>query len=109
MRRVEQAPWIPSEAAWRSIVSAAAVQPLRNRLMVALAYDGALRREELVQLEIGDFEPAYCLIRLRGQTTKSQRSREVAFGAATSRLFVAYLAERRARFGKRDGRLLLSA
>jgi len=33
--------------------------------MVALAYDGALRREELVQIEIDDLEPAYSLIHLR--------------------------------------------
>ncbi|MEO3795896.1 site-specific integrase [Nonomuraea sp. B10E15] len=109
VRRVEQAPWIPSEAAWQSILVATTAQPLRNRLMVALAYDGALRREELIQLELGDFEPAYGLIRLRAQTTKSHRSRQVAFGTATARLFVAYLAERRGLFGKRDGRLLLSA
>lgn len=108
VRRVEQAPWIPNEWDWQQVLVAAAVEPLRNRLMVALAYDGALRREELAQLAVEDFEPAYRLIHLRAETTKSQRSREVSFGAATSQLFMAYLQERRRIAGRTGGRLLLS-
>lgn len=108
VRRVEQAPWIPNEDDWRKILQAAQAEPLRNRLMVALAYDGALRREELVQLEPGDFEPAWFLIHLRAETTKSQRAREVSFGEATARLFAAYLSERRQIAGRSGGRLLLS-
>ncbi|MEQ4722928.1 hypothetical protein [Nonomuraea sp. B19D2] len=61
VRRVEKAPWIPNEWDWQKVLQATGAEPLRNRLMLALAYDGALRREELVHLEIGDFEPAYCL------------------------------------------------
>jgi integrase len=99
---------IPSEAQWPRILAAARQESPRNRLMVAFAYDGALRREELVSLEIGDVEPAYSLIRLRAVTTKSRRSREVAFGAAASALFVAYLRQRRAMFGRADGSLFLS-
>jgi site-specific recombinase XerD len=108
VRRIEQAPWIPDEQAWIRVLEAAAAESLRNRLMLALAYDGALRRQELISLEVGDFEPAYSLIRLRAVTTKSLRSREVAYGAATARLFVAYLRQRREVFGRVDGRLLLS-
>ncbi|MFB4273412.1 tyrosine-type recombinase/integrase [Nonomuraea sp. GTA35] len=108
VRRVEKAPWIPNEWDWERILRAAQAEPLRNRLMVSLAYDAALRREELVQLEVGDFEPAYSLIHLRAETTKSKRAREVSFGAATSRLFMAYLAERRELVGRSGGRLLIS-
>jgi integrase/recombinase XerD len=108
VRRVDQAPWIPNESDWQLVLSAALVEPLRNRLMVALAYDGALRREELVGLQVGDFEPAYSLIRLRAETTKSKRSREVSYGTATSRLFGAYLAERRQIVGRAAGPLLVS-
>ncbi|KAB2388697.1 tyrosine-type recombinase/integrase [Actinomadura montaniterrae] len=108
VRRVEQAPWIPNEWDWQKILRSARALPLRNRLMVALAYDGALRREELVQLEVGDFEPAHALIHLRAETTKSKRSREVSFGQATSRLFMSHLAERRQIVGRGGGRLLLS-
>ena len=43
VRQVQQAPWIPNEWDWQRVLTATAVEPLRNRLMVALAYDGALR------------------------------------------------------------------
>ena len=108
VRRVEQAPWIPTDAQWQQILYAAATEPVRNRLMIALAYDGALRREELVLLDVGDFEPAYSLIRLRAVTTKSKRSREVTYGAASAQLFTQYLAIRRQLVGRAPGRLLLS-
>jgi integrase/recombinase XerD len=77
--------------------------------MVAMAYDGALRREELVQIEIDDVEPAYSLIHLRAETTKGKRAREVAFGTATGQLLVGYLRERGRVFGRVNGRLFLSA
>jgi integrase len=108
VRRVEQAPWIPNERDWQRILHAVTAEPLRNRLMVALAYDGALRREELVQLAVEDFEPAHRLIHVRAETTKSRRAREVSFGTATSQLFMAYLGERRQVLGRVGGRLLRS-
>jgi integrase/recombinase XerD len=58
VRRVEQAPWIPNVDDWAKILRAALAEPLRNRLMVALAYDGTLRREELVLLEPGGCSPS---------------------------------------------------
>ncbi|MEJ8654965.1 site-specific integrase [Streptomyces halotolerans] len=109
VRHIEQAPWIPNEDVWQRILAAGAAESLRNRLMVTLAYDGALRREELVQLDVEDFEPTHRLIHLRAETTKSQRAREVAFGTTSSQLFVAYLRERRTLFGRIDGPLFRSA
>jgi integrase len=61
-----------------------------------------------VQVAVEDFEPAYRLIHLRAETTKSKRAREVSFGAATSQLFMAYLQERRRIVGRTGGRLLIS-
>ena len=40
-------PWIPDEADWRKILDAARREPIRNRMMLAFAYDAGLRREEL--------------------------------------------------------------
>ncbi|MEU3188399.1 site-specific integrase [Streptomyces sp. NPDC006923] len=108
VRRVEKAPWIPTEVGWSRILTAVRTQPLRNRLMTALAYDGALRREELTQLDVEDIDPAYSLIHLRAETTKSQRAREVAYGAATGQLLMAYLNQRRARFGRIGGAVFRS-
>jgi len=109
VRQIERAPWIPNELAWASILNASRTEPIRNRLMVAMAYDGALRREELVQIEIDDLEPAFSLIHLRAETTKSKRARDVAFGTATRQLLVGYLRERSRVFGRVNGRLFLSA
>lgn len=106
--RVAKAPWIPNENAWARILEAAAAEPLRNRLLVALAYDGALRREELVSLAPGDLEPAWSLVHVRAETTKTKRAREVCFGAATAQLLVAYLRQRTQRFGRVDSALFLS-
>ena len=105
---VEWAPWIPNELAWARILGACRAEPIRSRLMVAMAYDGALRREELVQIEIDDLEPAHALIHLRAETTKSKQARDVAFGTATGQLLVGYLHERSRLFGRVNGRLFLS-
>jgi integrase/recombinase XerD len=43
-------PWIPTEQQWLDILAVAAAEPPRNRVMLALAYDAALRREELCSL-----------------------------------------------------------
>ena len=50
-------PWIPDESAWRALLATACSEPVRNRLMLAFAYDCALRREELCSLATGDIDP----------------------------------------------------
>ncbi len=75
--------------------------------MVAMAYDGALRREELVLIDIDDIDPADALIHLRAETTKDRRERDVAFGAATGQLLVGYSASV-AGSSRVNGRLFLS-
>jgi integrase len=108
VRRVEKAPWIPNEQAWERILRACEHEPVRNRLMVTFAYDGALRREELVSLEPGDLEPAWSLIHLRAEATKSKRAREVSFGTTSAQLLVTYLRQRGEKFGRVDSGLFLS-
>jgi len=46
--------WLLSDEEWDHILAAAGREPIRNQLMLLLAYDGALRRSELVALEIRD-------------------------------------------------------
>jgi integrase/recombinase XerD len=48
--RMVKLPWIPSEAEWLRLLGVFAEEPIRNRVMLALAYDAALRREELCSL-----------------------------------------------------------
>jgi integrase/recombinase XerD len=47
---VPRPPWIPGEAQWLDVLAVFRAESIRNRLMLALAYDAALRREELCSL-----------------------------------------------------------
>jgi integrase len=88
-------PWIPSDEQWRAVLDVAKSEPLRNRVMLALAYDAALRREELCSLRTDDLDPAYRTLRVRAETTKGRRERVVPYSAATGALLRSYLEERR--------------
>jgi integrase len=80
---------------------------LRNQVMLLIAYDGALRREELVRLEINDFDFAYRQIRVQAEHAKNRRERIVGYGKTTSRLLEVYLRQRKMLSAKR-GPLFLS-
>ena len=43
--------------------------------MLALAYDGGLRREELCSLRTDDLDPGQRMVRIRAETTKTRRER----------------------------------
>ena len=88
-------PWVPTTDEWQAIVTATKAEPLRNRLMLALGYDAALRREELCLLEIRDIDPSQRLIRIRAETTKGRRERVIPYSEPTGTLYQAYLEERR--------------
>jgi site-specific recombinase XerD len=93
--RFTKLPWIPNDDQWRAVLEAARYESFRNRMMLALAYDAALRREELCSLETSDIDPAHRMITIRAQTTKSRRTRVVPYSAPTGDLFAAYLRRRR--------------
>jgi integrase/recombinase XerD len=93
--RFTKLPWIPPDEQWSQILQAARLEPLRNRFMLALAYDAALRREELRLLRTDDLDPALRTLRVRAETTKNRRERVVPYSAATGELLRAYLRERR--------------
>jgi integrase/recombinase XerD len=100
-------PWIPDEADWRAILDAARREPIRNRMMLALAYDAGLRREELCSLRTDDIDPAHRLLRVRAETTKGRRERVVPYSAVSGELLRAYLGHR-AGISKARGPLFLS-
>src|SRR5947207_13576429 len=100
-------PWLPSDEQWQHVLHGLADERLRNQVMLLMAYDGALRREELVRLELGDFDFAYRQIRVQAEHAKNGRERVVGYGKATSHLLEAYVRERRALSAK-GGRLFLS-
>ena len=88
-------PWIPTDVQWRAVLEVAASEPLRNRLMLALAYDAALRREELCLLASDDLDPTYRTLRVRAETTKTRRDRVVAYSSVAGELLADYLKHRR--------------
>ena len=92
--RMDRLPWIPTDAQWRGVLEVAASEPLRNRLMLALAYDAALRREELCLLASDDLDPAHRTLRVRAETTKARRGRVVPYSAVAGELLARYLKHR---------------
>jgi integrase/recombinase XerD len=100
-------PWIPSDAEWQAIIDAARCESPRNRLMLALAYDAGLRREELCALATGDIDPAQRLLHIRAETTKNHQARVVPYSAAAADLYSAYL-QHRAILSRHRGPLFLS-
>jgi site-specific recombinase XerD len=105
--RMTKLPWIPAEHEWAEILVVAAKEPIRNRVMLALAYDAALRREELCSLRTDDLDPAHRTLRVRAETTKNRLERVVPYSASTGVLLSGYLAHRAA-ISRARGPLFLS-
>jgi len=103
----QKLPWLPSDEEWQNVLGSLEGELLRNQVMLLIAYDGALRREELVRLEIDDFDFAYRQIRVKAEHAKNRRERVVGYGKTTSRLLEAYLRQRKILSAKR-GPLFLS-
>jgi integrase/recombinase XerD len=105
--RMTRLPWIPSEPEWLQILEVFRSEPVRNRLMLALAYDAALRREELCSLRTDDLDPGHRTLRVRAETTKTRRERVVPYSAPTGALLSEYL-RHRADISRARGPLFLS-
>jgi site-specific recombinase XerD len=100
-------PCIPSEAQWASLLAVVAKESSRNRCMFALAYDAALRREELCQLRSEDIDPAHRLLRIRAETTKNRRERILPYSSISGQLLRIYLRHRQS-IATTRGQLFLS-
>lgn len=105
--RLTKLPWIPFEQQWRDVLAVAVEEPVRNRVMLALAYDAALRREELCSLRTDDLDPAHRTLWIRAETTKNRLERVVPYSAPTGVLLSGYLAHR-ATISRARGPLFLS-
>lgn len=105
--RFRKLPWIPNDDEWLAVLKAARDEPLRNRVMFALAYDAGLRREELCALTTSDIRPSQRLLTIRAETTKNHQGRVVPYSEATSELYAYYLQERRL-LSRERGPLFLS-
>lgn len=94
VRRVNSLPWIPSDEQWQAVLMIARTESLRNRVMLALAYDAGLRREELCTLRSDDIDPAHRTLRVRAETTKTRTGRVVPYSATSGVLVQSYLRHR---------------
>ncbi len=107
IQRHRRLPWIPTDEQWQGILQVCRQEPLRNRVMLAMSYDAALRREEICTLETTDIDPAHRLLRIRSEATKSRRERIVPYSLPTDELFGQYLRARR-ELSRERGPLFLS-
>ncbi|MHB8509530.1 MAG: tyrosine-type recombinase/integrase, partial [Candidatus Dormibacteria bacterium] len=105
--RFTKVPWIPTDDEWAHLLRAARAEPIRNRLMLALAYDGGLRREELCSLRTDDIDPAHRMLRIRAEVTKTRLGRAVPYSDPAGQLLRAYL-DHRTTVGRSRGPLFLS-
>ncbi|MEY9932446.1 integrase/recombinase XerD [Catenulispora sp. GP43] len=105
--RLVKLPWIPDERQWLELLAVASREPIRNRVMLALSYDAALRREELCTLRTDDLDPAHRTVRIRAENTKNRLERVVPYSVPTGMLLAAYLAHR-ATISRARGLLFLS-
>lgn len=77
--RYEPLPWIPGDEEYRRILDATRREPLRNQFMLMLAYNCALRREELCALTMADVQLDPRGVRVRAEVTKGRRERFVVY------------------------------
>ncbi|POA74905.1 site-specific integrase [Pseudomonas sp. GW531-T4] len=105
--RLIKLPAVPNDDDWLRIVAVASRASLRDRLMLALAYYGALRRAEVVALQLEDLDLAHRLMTLRAETTKSRRSRIVCYSPAVAPMLCEHLRHLHAA-GWRSGALFRS-
>ena len=89
-------PWIAPSLVWAQIVLDIVLhETARNRALLLVAYDGALRREELVRLRLNDYDRQRGLLFIRGETSKSGRDRWVPLSPFGQRALDQYLIRHR--------------
>lgn len=92
VRRYKRLPWVPSDEVWACFVQHVILnEDARIKAMILLAYDAALRREELMSLRVDDIDWARGLVTIRPEITKGGRMRHVPVSACILHLVRDYL------------------
>lgn len=101
----QRLPWVPPDEVWYQFVRYALFnEDARTRAMILLAYDAALRREELMSLRVDDIDWARGIVTIRPETSKGGRMRLVPVSACILHLVRAYIeGNRRALIAAYDG------
>lgn len=88
----QRLPWVPSDEVWYRFVNHVLFEEdARTKAMILLAYDGALRREELMSLRVDDIDWARGIITIRPETSKGERMRHVPVSASVLHLIRHYI------------------
>jgi site-specific recombinase XerD len=88
----QRLPWVPDDTIWERFVRHVLLhEDMRTQAMVLLAYEGALRREELMLLRVDDIDWARGIITIRPETTKNGRMRHVPISGAVLHLVRRYI------------------
>jgi integrase/recombinase XerD len=98
-------PWVPSDEVWEQfVVHVLLHEDARTRAMILLAYDAALRREELMCLRVDDVDWARGIVTIRPETTKGGRMRHIPVSASVLHLVRHYIeGDRRTLVAAYDG------
>lgn len=99
-----QLPWIPTDDDWRTILGSARAEVSRSHLMLALSYEAALHREQIVGLTVASLELSHQMLRIRGD---GGAIRTVSLSAPVTERCAAFI-EERLRVARREERLFLS-
>ena len=94
VRSYERLPWIPSDQEWERFLQEVPAESLRNQLMICLAYDGALRRSELLSLSFADIDFSQQKITIRPEIAKCGTRRVVFYADVTGDLLSTYVKRR---------------
>jgi site-specific recombinase XerD len=93
--RQRQQPWIPGDDEWDAFLEIVLrEEPLRNQAMIFLAYEGALRRSELIALKVSDIDWPHQTITVRPEITKNGQGKLIFYGDTTQALLTAYMRHR---------------
>jgi integrase/recombinase XerD len=110
----QRLPWVPDDTVWERFIEYVLLQEdARTQAMILLAYDAALRREELMLLRVDDIDWARGIVTIRAETTKGGRMRHIPVSVCVLHLVRHYLeGDRRALIaaydGEESGRMFLS-
>ena len=100
----QSVPWIPDERQWKAILKYVLTRlSIRDQAMVLLAHDGALRREEIVQLRVDDIDRRTQTIAIRAEITKNHMPGIIVLSHPTWTRLKEYLEEDRAALIKSYG------
>ncbi len=90
-------PWIPDERQWKAILKyALTTLSTRDQAIVLLAHDGALRREEIVQLRVDDIDWRTHTITVRAAISKNKMPGMIVLSHPTWTRLKEYVEEDRA-------------